>query len=288
MQVAERYHLDRVVGRGGMGEVWRATDEVLGRQVAVKLLRPGGTDSEAVTRFRREAHAGAAVNHPHVVGVHDFGRDEDGYFLVMELVDGRTLAAVLQCCGQFSTPGAAWITAQVADGLAAAHHEGIVHRDIKPANLLVTGDGTVKVADFGIARWVDEPDDTALDGRILGTSHYVAPERALAGPAGPEADVYSLGCVLYHLLAGRPPFQADTPSGVLLQHLHCLPQPERVHHTFRLFLGRMLEKEPHARPTAPEVADWCRKLCADQAPNPIPIEWVPRSTASVDTCALAV
>jgi len=287
MRVAERYHLDRVVGRGGMGEVWRATDEVLDRPVAVKLLKPGGADSEAVTRFRREAHAGAVVNNPHVVAVHDFGRHEDGYFLVMELVDGRTLAAELQCCGQFGPPAAARITAQVANGLAAAHHEGIIHRDVKPANLLITCDGTVKVADFGIARLVDEPDDTAPDGRILGTSLYVAPERAQAIPAGPEADIYSLGCVLYHLLSGSPPFQADTPSGVLHQHIHCPPQPDRVHHSFRPVLSRMLDKEPVARPTAAEVADWCRELCDDQAPSPALAEWTPTSAAAIDTCALA-
>ncbi|MGC4938225.1 serine/threonine-protein kinase [Kribbella sp. DT2] len=259
MRIANRYQLETVLGRGGMGEVWRATDELLGRPVAIKLLPPEHTDAPAMERFRREAHAGAVVNNPHVIGVHDFGPYGDSCYLVMELVDGDNLAVELRREGCFEPATAAWIAAQVAEGLAAAHHEGVVHRDIKPGNLLITADRTVKIADFGIARFVADPvaEDTPA-GHVLGTSYYIAPERASAQPSGPAADVYSLGCVLYQLLTGDPPFVADTPTGVLRQHVHqCPAQPDQVHRNFRRYLLRMLAKNPEDRPDATDVATWC-------------------------------
>ncbi|QNE16912.1 serine/threonine protein kinase [Kribbella qitaiheensis] len=261
MRVADRYQLETVVGQGGMGRVWRATDEVLGRAVAVKLLKQGRADDAVEERFHREAHAAAVVNNPHVVGVHDFGPHQGSFFLVMELVVGSTLAAVLQRSGPFSPPAAARIVAQAADGLSAAHREGVIHRDIKPSNLLMAGDGTVKVADFGIACFLGDPaGEPTHDGRILGTSYYVAPERARDEPAGPAADIYSLGCVLYQLLTGGPPFVADTPTGVLRQHLAGTPTcPARLERGFGRYLMRMLAKSPADRPAADEVADWCRQ-----------------------------
>ncbi|ADB33470.1 serine/threonine protein kinase [Kribbella flavida DSM 17836] len=259
MRIAKRYRLESLLGRGGMGEVWRATDEVLDRPVAVKLLPPGQTDPDAMERFRHEALTAAVVNNPHVIGIHDFGPYGDSCYLVMELVDGRNLAAELRRQGPFGPADAAWIAAQVAEGLAAAHHEGVVHRDIKPGNLLMTADRTVKIADFGIACFVTEaagPDTP--DGYVLGTSYYLAPERATAQPAGPAADIYSLGCVLHQLLTGGPPFVADTPTGVLRQHLHgCPVQPTGVRRDFRQFLLRMLAKDPEDRPDANDVAAWC-------------------------------
>jgi serine/threonine-protein kinase len=259
MRIANRYQLESVLGRGGMGEVWRATDEILGRPVAIKLLPPEHTGAEAMERFRREAHAGAVVNNPHVIGVHDFGPYGDSCYLVMELVDGENLATELSREGCFDPADAAWIAAQVAEGLAAAHQEGVVHRDIKPGNLLITPDRTVKIADFGIACFVaDSAEDECPDGQLLGTSYYVAPERAAAQPAGPAADVYSLGCVLYQLLTGGPPFVANTPTGILRQHLHrCPAQPDQVHRGFRRYLLRMLAKNPEDRPEASDVAAWC-------------------------------
>ncbi|WP_432938021.1 serine/threonine-protein kinase [Kribbella sp. CA-253562] len=259
MRIANRYQLETVLGRGGMGEVWRATDELLGRPVAIKLLPPEHSDADAMERFRREAHAGAVVNNPHVIGVHDFGPYRDSCYLVMELVDGDNLAAELRRQGCFDPADAACITAQVAEGLAAAHQEGVVHRDIKPGNLLITADRTVKIADFGIACFVQDPvEDECPDGHLLGTSYYVAPERAAAQPAGPAADVYSLGCVLYQLLTGGPPFVADTPTGILRQHLHrCPAQPDQVRPGFRRYLSRMLAKDPADRPEASDVASWC-------------------------------
>ncbi|GAA1587710.1 hypothetical protein GCM10009789_46530 [Kribbella sancticallisti] len=259
MLIADRYQLETVIGRGGMGEVWRATDEVLTRPVAVKLLKQSDADAEAGERFHREAQAAAVVNNPHVVGVHDFGPYDDSYYLVMELVVGNTLAAALRQSGPFSPPTAARVIAQAAEGLSAAHHQGVVHRDIKPSNLLMTSDGTVKVADFGIACFLsDRADDPDRDGGILGTSYYLAPERAKAEPVGPPADIYSLGCVLYQLLTGDPPFVADTPTGVLRQHLAGVPaRPDRLEGGFRRYLMRMLAKCPDDRPDAEEVVAWC-------------------------------
>jgi eukaryotic-like serine/threonine-protein kinase len=259
MRVADRYQLETVVGKGGMGEVWRATDEVLGRPVAIKLLKQGRADHEMGERLHQEAHAAAVVNSPHVVAVHDFGPHEDSFYLVMELVAGSTLAAALQRSGPFRPPAAARIIAQAADGLSAAHRQGVIHRDIKPSNLLMDEDGIIKVADFGIACFLgDRTGEGTHDGRILGTSYYVAPERARDEPAGPAADIYSLGCVLYQLLTGGPPFVADTPTGVLRQHLADTPvRPPRLDGAFGRYLMQMLAKRPADRPAAEEVADWC-------------------------------
>jgi serine/threonine-protein kinase len=259
MRIADRYQLETVIGQGGMGEVWRATDEVLTRPVAVKLLKHGSTDADSAERFHREAQAAAVVNNPHVVGVHDFGPYDESFYLVMELVVGKTLAVALQQGGPFIPSTAARIIAQAAEGLSAAHHQGVVHRDIKPSNLLMATDGTIKVADFGIACFLsDQPDEPPRNGGILGTSYYLAPERACAGPVGPPADIYSLGCVLYQLLTGDPPFLADTPTGVLRKHVAGVPvRPERLERGFRRYLMRMLAKSPADRPDAEDVVAWC-------------------------------
>nr|WP_260860159.1 serine/threonine-protein kinase [Streptomyces cupreus] len=204
--VADRYRLDSALGRGAMGEVWRATDETLGRDVAVKLLR---TDEAAETdgeRFRQEAQTAARLNHPHVVSVYDFGSHYGQLYLVMELVDGWSLAQERSLRGILDAQETARIGAQMAAGLAAAHRQGVIHRDIKPANVMLTADRAVKIADFGIARFADDAAATlTATGAILGTSAYLAPERALGRPAQPASDMYALGCVLYELLTGRPP-----------------------------------------------------------------------------------
>ncbi|MGW7459490.1 serine/threonine-protein kinase [Streptomyces sp. NPDC054797] len=262
MLVAERYRLDASIGSGGMGEVYRASDQVLGRPVAVKLLLGGAVDPSAGDRFRLEAQTAARLNHPHVVGVFDFGSWEDRFYLVMELVEGASLAQELERGGRLSAERVARIAAQAAAGLAAAHGQGIVHRDIKPGNLLNDATGTVKIADFGIAKFVDDP-STALTstGQILGTGLYLAPERALGRQAGPASDVYSLGCVLYQLLVGSPPFQSDTTTGVLYQHVDATPVPPRqlgmdLPVAFESYLLRLLAKQPEDRPTAQQVAEW--------------------------------
>ncbi|MFI1256929.1 protein kinase [Streptomyces netropsis] len=261
MLVADRYRLGDLLGRGGMGEVWRAHDEVLGRQVAVKLLLGDDGDESSAARFRMEAQTAARLNHPQVVAVYDFGAWEGRFYLVMELVQGPSLAD-LSARGAFAPERVADIAAQAASGLAAAHRQGVVHRDVKPGNLMLDADGTLKIGDFGIARFVDET-SAALTraGQIVGTSTYLAPERALGRMAGPGSDVYALGCVLYQLLVGQPPFWADSPTALLYLHVDAEPVPPRRHgvdmpYAFEAYLLRMLAKEPEERPSAEEAADW--------------------------------
>jgi serine/threonine protein kinase len=260
--VAQRYRLEESIGRGGMGQVWRAVDQVLERKVAVKLLHPGLADEICVERFRLEARAAALVSHPNVVAVYDFGTHDDGLFLVMELVCGRSLARELADCGVMDPEFAMRIASQAAAGLSAAHREGVVHRDVKPGNLLLGTDCTVKIADFGIARLLaGAAMAITATGEIAGTSHYLAPERAVGGPGGPESDVYSLGCVLYQLVTGHPPFHGDAPAAIAYQHVDTEPDPPRslrpeLTAGFEAFLLRMLAKDPRDRPTAPEVAEW--------------------------------
>jgi hypothetical protein len=263
MLVAQRYRLSESIGRGGMGQVWRATDEALGRPVAVKLLhRHSATDEQAAERFRLEAHAAAVLSDPHVVTVYDFGQHDDTWFLVMELVEGRSVADELRAHGAMAPGPAAEIITQAAAGLCAAHRQGVIHRDVKPGNLLLAADGTVKIADFGIARLVSGAHAALTStGEIAGTSHYLAPERAKGRPGGPEADVYALGCVLYQLVTGHPPFHGDTPVAVAYQHVDADPVPPgelrpALAGTFERFLLQMLAKDPTQRPTAEQVALW--------------------------------
>lgn len=278
MLIAGRYRLRETIGRGAMGEVWRAFDETLGRPVAVKLLLPHDSDPTAPSRFRLEAQTAGRLSHPHVVGVLDFGEHEDRLFLVMELVDGNSLADQLTVSGPLAAEHVADIAAQAALGLAAAHRQGIVHRDIKPANLLLGVDGTLKIGDFGIARFLDDPGAAlTATGQIVGTSLYLAPERALGHTAGPASDVYSLGCVLYQLLTSRPPFQADSAVAVLHQHLDAAPTPPRqlgadLPPAFESYLLALLAKEPENRPTAEDVADWFGRGAWRGAPQPLPSE----------------
>ncbi|WP_263638129.1 serine/threonine-protein kinase [Streptomyces sp. CoT10] len=260
--LAGRYQFEELLGRGGMGEVWRARDEVLGRPVAVKLLLAGGVDPTAAARFHQEAQTTARLSHPNVVAVYDFGQADGRLYLVMEMVQGHSLAEQLASGGPLTPREVAAIGSQTASGLAAAHRQGIIHRDIKPANLLLVPDGTVKVVDFGIARLAD---DTAAAltsaGMIVGTVSCLAPERVLGKDAGPASDMYALGCVLYELLVGHPPFRADTPTALLYQHVQESPLPphsvgvELPVELEQLVLS-LLAKEPENRPDAEGVADW--------------------------------
>ncbi|MGK5729657.1 serine/threonine-protein kinase [Streptomyces sp. URMC 124] len=258
-----------------MGEVWQAQDEVLGRQVAVKLLLGDDGDESAASRFRLEAQTAARLNHPQVVAVYDFGSWDGRFYLVMELVRGPSLAQELSSRGPLAPRRVARIAAQSAAGLAAAHRQGVVHRDIKPGNLMLDADDTLKIGDFGIARFVDET-SAALTrvGQIVGTSTYLAPERALGRVAGPASDVYSLGCVLYQLLAGQPPFWADSPTALLYLHVDAPPVPPRQHRAdlpaaFEAYLLRMLAKKPEDRPSAQEVADWFAGPSWEEPPRPV-------------------
>ncbi|MFC3573591.1 serine/threonine-protein kinase [Streptomyces yaanensis] len=276
MLIAGRYQLNTTIGRGAMGEVWRAYDQMLGRDVAVKVLLAQNADPTADSRFRLEAQTAGRLHHPHVVGVIDFGEHEGRLFLVMEFVDGDSLARVLSDDGPLPAERVAHIATQAAAGLAVAHEQGIVHRDIKPGNLLVDANDNVKIGDFGIARFMDDPSGAlTATGQIVGTSLYIAPERALGKPAGPASDVYSLGCVLYQLLTGRPPFRADTAIAILHQHLDAAPVPPRelgvsLPPAFENYLLSLLAKRPEDRPTARQAADWFGSGAWRGRPEPLP------------------
>ncbi|MEU9946741.1 serine/threonine-protein kinase [Streptomyces sp. NPDC047939] len=276
MLVAGRYRLISAIGRGGMGEVWRATDEVLGRSVAVKLLLGEHADESATARFRLEAQTAARLSHPHLVAVFDFGSWEDRLFLVMELVEGRSLSDLLLSQERLGPEQVARIAGQAAAGLAAAHRQGIVHRDIKPGNLMLDAEGSVKIGDFGIAQFVDDPSAAlTTTGHIVGTSLYLAPERALGHTAGAASDMYSLGCVIYQLLLGQPPFRSDTPTATLYQHVDTPPVPLRqrgvdMSAAFDSYLLGLLAKQPEDRPTAQQVADWFHSEAWRGQAEPLP------------------
>ncbi|GAC1364377.1 MAG: Stk1 family PASTA domain-containing Ser/Thr kinase [Actinomycetota bacterium] len=225
--IAERYRIAARIGAGAMGEVFRARDIVLGRPVAVKVLpedlavRPG-----FVEKFRAEAQAAARLSHPNAVQVHDWGTSDGMYFMVMEYVRGRTLREVVTTRGVLQPAQAALITAQVLAALEAAHASGLVHRDIKPENVLVTAEGTAKVSDFGIAHMMEESAGTGeRAGELAGTAAYVSPEQIRGEAVDGRADLYSVGCMLYELLCGAPPFEGNV-AHVLHQHLSArVPAP---------------------------------------------------------------
>ncbi|MGE0250903.1 MAG: protein kinase [Thermoleophilia bacterium] len=227
-----RYRLDEMIGRGGMASVWKATDTVLNRLVAVKRLHPGLlSDEEHAERFRREAILVARLSHPNLVHLLDRGEDPDGPFLVMELIEGETLKSLVRREGALPAAEAAHICAQVARALAYAHGQGVVHRDIKAQNVLLTPDGRVKLTDFGIARVIEgdgQPGITRTD-MLVGSADYLSPEQADGRPVGPRADIYSLGIVLYECLTGELPFRGEGFVAVAMKHCtEPLPDPRAV------------------------------------------------------------
>src|SRR4030081_3038425 len=214
-----RYRLEARIGAGGMSTVYRALDETLQRQVAIKLLnRAVSPDSAQLERFRREARAVAQLSHPHVVGVIDAGEDEGRPYIVFEYVEGETLKERIRRHGRLEIAEAVAYAIEIARALGAAHARHIVHRDVKPQNVLIDEEGSAKVTDFGIARTLDEEGLTA-DGRVLGTTDYVSPEQALGQPVTGQSDLYSLGIVLYEMLTGQVPFRGDSPVAVAMKHV---------------------------------------------------------------------
>jgi beta-lactam-binding protein with PASTA domain/tRNA A-37 threonylcarbamoyl transferase component Bud32 len=218
---SHRYQVTHLIARGGMAMVYRAQDTLLNRAVALKILYPElSEDPLFVERFRREAQAAANLSHPNIVPVFDWGEDGETYFIVMELVDGVSLAEMLRSSVTLTAARSAQIVAQVAAALGYAHRSGVVHRDVKPGNILITRDGQVKVTDFGIAQAVSSEDHLAEAGSVMGTATYFSPEQAEGAAVDGRSDVYSLGVVLYEMLVGRPPFVGDTPVEVSSQHVH--------------------------------------------------------------------
>ncbi len=221
-----RYRLEASIGTGGMAQVFRGQDTTLDRQVAIKILAPQfARDPSFVERFRREAQAAARLNHPNIVNVYDTGVDGDTNYIVMEYVEGRTLAEYLARGGTLAPRKAAEIAEKVAEALAAAHAQGVIHRDIKPANIMVTRDGRVKVMDFGIARLVAGPDTVEQTAAVLGTAAYLSPEQAQGQTVDARSDLYSLGIVLYEMVTGKPPFTGDSAMAVAYKHVQETPPP---------------------------------------------------------------
>ncbi|HUH07825.1 MAG TPA: serine/threonine-protein kinase, partial [Egibacteraceae bacterium] len=224
--LAGRYELGETIGSGGMGLVVGGLDQVLQRPVAVKLLRDDlGADDQTRERFLREARAAASLAHPNAAAVYDAGRDGDVSFLVMELVEGESLAQMIARRGALPPAEAVALIDGVLAALGAAHRQGLIHRDVKPSNVLVTPAGEVKLTDFGIAKSVAEDAGLTLTGELLGTPRYLAPELSAGKPATAASDLYAAGVMLYELLAGRPPFEGDNPLSVALAHQRQSPAP---------------------------------------------------------------
>ncbi|HWC32037.1 MAG TPA: protein kinase, partial [Actinomycetota bacterium] len=251
-----RYQIITRVASGGMGEVYRAHDAVLDREVAIKVLHSSlASDAGFIDRFRREARAAAMLGHPNIVAVHDWGATEGTYFMVMEFVRGHSLRSILARTGRLAPAQAADVTMQILSALDHAHDRGIVHRDIKPENVLVTLDGTVKVADFGLARALAESAVTHAPGTVTGTVQYLAPEQVQGDPADPRTDLYALGIVLFELLTGRVPFTGETSVAIAYKHLsEPVPPPSRVNPSVPASLDRVVaqatEKERDRRPSS--------------------------------------
>jgi len=218
-----RYEVEARIGAGGMAEVWRGHDRVLNRTVAIKTLLPQfARDGSFVDRFRREAQAAARLNHSGIVAVYDSG-DGDEPYIVMQYIEGRTLAEFLGAGKKLPPMQAAQIAQEIAEALAAAHAHGVIHRDIKPANVMVTRDGKVLVMDFGIARLIAGPETAPQTSAVLGTASYLSPEQAQGQPVDARTDIYSLGVVLYEMLTGRPPFSGDSPMAIAYKQVNATP-----------------------------------------------------------------
>ena len=274
--LSQRYVLEESIASGGMATVWRARDDVLARPVAVKILHPHFAEDDAfVERFRREAFSAAGLAHPHIVSIYDTGSErspEDGverHFIVMEFCAGGTLAEFLEQEGPMDPAVACSIAAKVCDALAYAHRNDVIHRDIKPQNVLLTDHNSLKVADFGIAKAAFTKSDITATGAILGTVTYLSPEQVTGRDPGPQSDIYSAGVLLYELLTGRPPFEAETPIATAMAHARTPAPPPRairagVPRPVESVVMKALAKEPGDRfATADEMATALRTIAPD-------------------------
>lgn len=247
-----RYRATEKIGSGGMADVFKAVDEILGRTVAIKVLHPRyAADASFVARFRQEAQAAANLSNPHIVNIYDWGKEgDDTYYIVMEYVRGTDLKDLVEQRGPADPVKAAEYGMQVCSALSVAHGYDIIHRDIKPHNIVLTPDGTIKVMDFGIAR----AGNTTMTqtGSVLGTAQYISPEQAQGRPLGPGSDLYSLGCVLYEITTGRLPFTGDTPVAVALKQVNERPVPPRqlngnIPPALEAVILKAMEKDPAKR-----------------------------------------
>jgi eukaryotic-like serine/threonine-protein kinase len=284
--VDSRYGILEPLGSGGMAEVYLAHDEVLDRDVALKVLsRRYADDEEFVERFRREAQSAARLSHPNIVCIFDRGESDEGtYYIAMEYLTGGTLKERILLRGAFPPRTAVAVAAQIAEALEAAHQDGVVHRDVKPDNILITESGDVKVTDFGIARAASSSKMTNT-GTILGTAHYVSPEQAMGDPVGPQSDLYSLGVVLYEMLTGEPPYDADNPLGIAMKHVNGHLRPPReidpsIPQGINAVTVRLLAKDPEDRyPDAASLLEDLHRLEKGLAPAAATKQALSRSTA---------
>ncbi len=267
MVFGRRYRVTEKVGSGGMAEVYKAVDEVLGRTVAVKVLHPRyAAESNFVNRFRQEAQAAANLSHPSIVNIYDWGHDGETYFIVMEYVNGTDLKKLIEDRGALDPMKVAEYGAQVCAALSVAHGYDIIHRDIKPHNIVIMPDGTIKVMDFGIAR----AGNTTMTqtGSVLGTAQYISPEQAQGRTLGPASDLYSLGITLYELATGRLPFDADTPVAVALKQVNEAPVPPRqvrpsIPASLEAVIMKALRKNPAERyDSAAEMRDDLKRVAS--------------------------
>jgi len=277
---SNRYEIKRGIARGGMAQVYLARDQLLDRQVAIKVLFPEfARDPSVVERFRREAQAAANLSHPNIVGIYDWGQERGTYFIVMEFIEGRSLRDLIHADGPLPPAQAAEIGAEIAEALAFAHRSGVVHRDIKPGNVLLTETGRVKVTDFGIARATQADTKEALTqtGAVMGTATYFSPEQAQGLPVDGRSDVYSLGVVLYEMLSGEPPFSGDTPVAVAYKHVREEPpmlseqMPTVPHDLERIVLSAMSKDLDTRYQSADDLRDDLVRFGRGKSPSAAPV-----------------
>lgn len=286
MKLQGRYRLETRLAAGSMGAVYAATDERLQRRVAVKLLKDElAHDPTFVERFRREARAIAALSHPNIARVFDSGEDGGNHFIVMELAEGRDLGRLLRDEGAISSERAIKVAIQMCEALGHAHEIGLIHRDVKPGNVIVDEDDRAMVTDFGIARAAGDSTLTGV-GAVLGTAHYLAPERAAGSPASPSSDLYSVGIVLYEMLTGTLPFQGDSLVEIVMQHVDKdVPPPSKLIPEVPPELDRVVADATEGNPeerfrTAPEMIGALEEACAaipGATPRPAPTDVMERS-----------